>query len=119
MEEKSLGERIRELRDKKDLSLRELGKKLNHAKPISAAFLSDVELGRRFPTDELLAQMASALDTTLEDLKKYDTRVPVNELKKLASDDPVYGLALRRVIDQQVSAEELMKLLDKAKGKGK
>lgn len=116
MEKKTLGERIRELRDQLDLSLREFGKQLNDT---SAAFLSDVELGRRFPTDKLLADMARVLKTTVADLKTYDTRVPVDALKKLASEDPAFGLALRRVVDQHVSAEELMKLLDKAKGKGK
>lgn len=39
---KTLGQRIRELRETKDLSLREFAKQLGD---LSAAFLSDVELG--------------------------------------------------------------------------
>ena len=42
---KTLGERIRELREERDLSLRELAGKIG----VSAAFMSDVELNRRYP----------------------------------------------------------------------
>lgn len=115
----TLGEKIRELREKKDMSLREFGRRLNNQAPTSAAFLSDVELGRRFPTDKLLAIIADVLGTTFEELKQLDARVPVNELKKLAHQEPAFGLALRRVVDEQISAEELNSLLNKVKSKGK
>src|SRR5271166_3501441 len=42
---RALGQRIHELRDKADLSLRGSAKKIG----ISSPFLSDIELGRRFP----------------------------------------------------------------------
>ncbi len=115
METKTLGQRIRELREKIDLSLRELAKKLN----VSAPFLSDIELGRRYPSDKVLGDLARALETTVEDLRKYDTRAPISDLKRLASSNPAYGIAFRRVIDKRVSAEELMKLADKKAGRGK
>jgi transcriptional regulator with XRE-family HTH domain len=101
-----LGERIRELRDKKDLSLRELAKTLN----ISAAFLSDIELGRRFPSDKVLAGMAKALETTVEDLRTYDTRVPVEDIKRRANSDPMLGMFLRKVIDKKISAKRLLEV---------
>lgn len=104
---KTLGQRIRELRDKEDLSLRELAKKLGG---LSAAFLSDIELGRRHPSEKVLADLARVLKTTVEDLQDYDTRPPVEEIKRLASADPAFGLALRKVVDKGVSPEELMKL---------
>ncbi len=59
----TLGERIRELRAAKDLSLREFAKKLGG---MSAAFLSDVELGRLHPSDKVLERMAKVLGTTVE-----------------------------------------------------
>ncbi|MGH9962328.1 MAG: helix-turn-helix domain-containing protein, partial [Pyrinomonadaceae bacterium] len=62
---KTLGQRIRELRDAKELSLRELAKKLE----ISAPFLSDIELGRRYPSDEVLASLARKLGVGLEGLR--------------------------------------------------
>lgn len=107
---KTLGQRIRELREAKDFSLREFAKKLGG---LSAAFLSDVELGRRHPSDKVLADMARVLGTTVEDLRRHDTRPPVEDLKRLATSDPAYGLAFRKVIDKKVSAEDLMKLADK------
>src|SRR5579862_9643807 len=108
---KTLGQRIRELREHKDLSLREFVHELGD---LSAAFVSDVELGRRFPSDKVLAKMAPTLGTTIADLKSYDTRPPVDELKRLSASDPTYGLALRKVVEKRLSAEELMKLVDKA-----
>ena len=54
---KTLGEKIRELREERDLSLRELAKKLN----LSAAFLSDIELGRRNPSDKVLSDLAKLI----------------------------------------------------------
>jgi transcriptional regulator with XRE-family HTH domain len=119
MATRTLGERIRELREKLDLSLRELGQKLadKDGKPKSAAFLSDVELGRRYPSPELLAEMARALRTTLEDLKSYDSRAPVEELKRLAIENPAYGMALRQVIDKNLSAEDLMGLVNRTEKK--
>jgi transcriptional regulator with XRE-family HTH domain len=110
---KSLGERIRELRDEKDLSLRELCKK---AGGISPAFLSDIELGRRHPSDQVLTAIAKALKTTFEDLKKHDTRPALEEMKRRAMQDPKLGFAFRRILDENVSSDELLKLAnDKAK----
>ena len=106
MTAKTLGERIRELREERDISLREMGRRLGRG---SAAFLSDVELGRRYPSDALLIEIARVLKTSIEDLKSYDTRLPVQELKRLARHNPAYGLALRKIIDKGISAEELMK----------
>ena len=103
---KTLGERIRELREEKDFSLRELSRRVGEA---SAAFLSDVELGRRFPSDKTLTNLAAALGTTVEDLQHYDVRPPVEELKRLANANPSLGFAFRRMAE--LSPEELMKLL--------
>lgn len=101
---KTIGERIRELRGDKDLSLRELATKIG----VSAAFLSDVELGRRYPSDKHLEKLALALETTLEELQQFDTRPPVQEFRKLAHADPAYGFAFRRMIDENVSSKEIL-----------
>src|SRR2546425_9274990 len=102
---KSLGQRIRELRREADLSLREFAKKLG----VSAAFLSDVELGRRYPSDSKLAKIAHILDISFAELQAYDTRPPVDELRRLSAVDPTYGLALRTVIDRKISSADLLK----------
>ena len=103
---KTLGERIRELRDARDLSLREFGKKLGD---LTAAFLSDVELGRRHPSPKVLSDMARALGTTLEDLESYDVRPVVEGVKRLMAQNPAYGFAFRKVLDKKISPEELLK----------
>jgi transcriptional regulator with XRE-family HTH domain len=77
MIELSLGQRLRELRDKADLSLRELAKRIG----VTSPFLSDIELGRRFPSEQILAKLAGALNVSLEDLKQYDNRGPIADLK--------------------------------------
>ena len=110
---KSLGERIRELRDEMDLSLRELCMK---AGDISPAFLSDIELGRRHPSDQVLRAIAKALGSTVEELKAYDNRPAVEEIKRRAMQDPKLGFAFRRILDENISSDELLKLAnDKAK----
>jgi transcriptional regulator with XRE-family HTH domain len=106
---KTLGEHIRELREHKDMSLRELAKKLG----VSPAFLSDIELGRRFPSDEVLARIGKLLGESVEDLNAYDTRPPVEALKRLAAANPLMGVALRRVVGQKVSASDLIDFLNR------
>src|ERR1051325_1262310 len=104
--QKTLGQRIRELREALDLSLREFAKLVN----ISAAHQSDIELSRRFPSDELLKKMAKELKTSVEDLRSYDSRPPVEDLRRRLDGDPAYGFALRQVIDNpNIKAKDLLK----------
>jgi transcriptional regulator with XRE-family HTH domain len=92
----TMGQRLRELRERAGLSLREVAK----AAKISAPFLSDVELGRRFPTNETLALIARKLRTPAEDLKKHDHRFALAELKRLAESSPSLAAAVRSLVDQ-------------------
>lgn len=108
---KSLGTRIRELREERDLSLREFAKKLDN---ISPAHVSDIELGRRFPSDELLVKMAKILAVPLSELKRLDLRPRMEELKRLVESNPVYGVALRKLADKEISPEDLLKLIKKS-----
>jgi transcriptional regulator with XRE-family HTH domain len=104
---KTLGERIRELRDKQDMALRELARKLGDVSP---AHVSDIENNRRNPSEDLLRKMAHVLGVPFEELQKLDTRVPVEELKEATRRDPALGFALRTLADHKVSAEDLLKL---------
>jgi transcriptional regulator with XRE-family HTH domain len=103
-----LGQRIRELREARDSSLRELAKKLG----VSAAFLSDIELGRRYPSEQNLKDLAHILGVSFDDLKTHDTRPPLEEVKRATEKDPRFALAFRRVIDSKISPEELIKFLE-------
>ena len=114
MIEISLGQRLRELRDKADLSLRELAKKIG----ISSPFLSDIELGRRFPSEEILGKLARALNVSLEDLKQYDNREPIADLKRLMDSNPKLGFAFRTAMEKvksgELTADELIARLTKS-----
>ncbi len=110
----TLGQQIRKLRDARDLSLRELASKLG----CSAPFLSDIELGRRYPSEKVLKEIARILGIELEKLKAHDTRPPVEEMKRRIAHDPRYALAFRTVIDRNISAEQLLELANQ-KGKKK
>lgn len=105
---KTLGQRIRELREENSLSLRDVARSLE----VSAAFLSDVELGRRYPSDKHMLTLAKALRTSLEDLKQFDTRPPIQEFRRLTNSNPEYGFAVRRMMDQKISAKELLAFID-------
>ena len=117
MIEISLGQRIRELRDKADLSLRGLAMRIG----ISAPFLSDIELGRRFPSKEILAKLADALDVSPDELKQYDTRGPIADLKRLMDSDPKLGFAFRTVVEKikngELTSEDIIVKLSKRKSR--
>jgi transcriptional regulator with XRE-family HTH domain len=92
----TMGQRLRQMRERAGLSLRELAK----AAKISAPFLSDVELGRRFPTNETLFLIAQKLGASAEDIKKHDHRSALADLKRLAESSPSLGAALRALVDE-------------------
>jgi len=107
-----LGAYIRALRDQEDMSLRELAKAIQ----CSPAFLSDVELGRRNPTVETLEKIANRLRVSLDDLRKHDTRPPVEDIRKRTQSDPGYAYALRKVVDSGATSEELLNLVKRIEG---
>jgi transcriptional regulator with XRE-family HTH domain len=97
----TMGQRLRELRESAGLSLRQVAKAAN----ISAPFLSDVELGRRFPTNETLVLIAQKLRASSEDLKKHDHRSALADLKRLAEGSPSLGAAVRVLVEQVQSGD--------------
>jgi transcriptional regulator with XRE-family HTH domain len=112
---KTFGETIRELRQARDLSLRDLAKVLD----VSAPFLSDIELGRRYPSEDVLTKLAKALRTPVEELRALDPRPPVEDLRRRGALDPQFAVALRRLVGDKVSGEALSKALEEiAKKKG-
>lgn len=103
----ALGGKLRELRKKTGISLRELARAVS----ISAPFLSDVELGRRYPSDEILTRIAKKLGTRPEELKYLDTRSAMGDLKRLAESSPRLGLVFQSVVEHvnagSLSPEEI------------
>lgn len=91
-----MGQRLRELREAAGLSLRDVAKAAN----ISAPFLSDVELGRRFPSQDTLVMIAQKLRATPDELKKHDYRSALVELKRLTEASPSLGAAVRAIVEE-------------------
>jgi transcriptional regulator with XRE-family HTH domain len=110
-----IGPYIRRRRDELDLSLREFAKKLD----CSPAFISDIELGRRHPSDKVLSEMARVLKVKVEDLRGMDVRAPIDEIKRITHDDPTFALAFRTVIDKNISANDLLEFVRKKEGEKK
>ena len=111
MDAKTLGERIRELRLSQNLSLRQLAVRVGK----SAPFISDVELGRRFPSPGVLQAIARELEVDAVDLQKHDFRESLSTLKRLSQTDARWGVALRTAADQiksgRLTPEELVRKL--------
>lgn len=110
-----IGPYIRRRRDELDMSLREFAKKLD----CSPAFISDIELGRRHPSEKVLSEMARVLKVKVEDLRGMDVRAPIDEIKRITQDDPTFALAFRTVIDNNISANELLEFVRKKEGEKK
>jgi len=104
-----IGPYIRKRRDELDLSLQEFAKKLD----CSPAFISDIELGRRHPSEEVLAEMARVLKVKAEELRAMDVRAPIDDIKRITLDDPTFALAFRGVIDKKITANELLEFVKK------
>ena len=117
-QERSFGEVLHLLREKKDVTLRELARKIN----VSAPFLSDVEKGRRAPlTAERLEAAAQALNLNKEEEQElYDAAG--RQRKTIAPDLPDYimereyvSAALRTARDLDAGEEEWRKFVEDLK----
>ena len=104
-----LGNRLRELRNAADLSLREMARQLGD---VTAAHLSDIEFGRRYPSDTLLSKLAELFEVSPDELRMLDSRPPINEIKRAARQDPQYGFAFRQLMDRNLTAQELLALIE-------
>ena len=73
-----------------------------------AALMSDVEHGRRFPSEPMLEEMARLLKLDVAELKQHDQRAPLDEIKRMTERDPGYAFAFRTLVDQKLTPEELI-----------
>ena len=93
----TLGERIRQLRLEKKLSMRALALKAGIK---SVAFIADIEKGYRKPAPENLERLAQALETPLEELRELDDRAPVREIRRLVEENPEWAMAFRKMVKE-------------------
>lgn len=117
-EEKTFGKYLLQLRESKDVTLRELARKIG----VSAAFLSDVEKDRRAPlTAERLEMVSSALNLTSEEKAKlYDAAG--KQRGTIAPDLPEYikshnyvSVALRTARDLDAGEKEWNEFVENLK----
>ena len=118
---------IRDLRMKKRIALRKFAEKLtqlaqsnenpefNKPSSYSAGFLSDIENGRRYPSEQVLEYIANILNVSVEELKANDHRMPTEELQRLHAVNPLFGFAFRRAVNfinsEKLSPEEMLQRL--------
>jgi hypothetical protein len=65
-----------------------------------------------------LAKLARALNVPLEDLKQYDNREPIADLKRLMDSNPKLGFAFRTAVEKiksgELTAEDIIARLGKS-----
>lgn len=107
MPAKTLGQFIRSKRDELDMSLRELARQLD----ITPPFLSDIELGKRYPSEPVMAKLAGFFKIPVDTLKMFDHRESLSDLKRLLEQNSNLNVAFRTAIgdvkDGTISPEQL------------
>lgn len=112
MPAKSLGEFIRAKRDEADLSLRELARRLE----ITPPYLSDIELGKRYPSEPLMIKLAEFFRISVDALKLFDHRESLSDLKRMLEQNANLNVAFRTAIEEvkdgTLSPEQLAKRIN-------
>lgn len=91
MEDASLGERLRQLRQEAGLSLRDLARRVG----VTFPHLSKVEAGRERPSADLLTKVAAALDADPDELLLLAGRLP-EDVAQIVADKPEIALQFLR-----------------------
>ena len=102
-----VGHHLRRLRQRRKLSLRRVA---TLAK-ITAPYLSDIELGRRHPSPRVLDNLAKVLHTPVDELRQNDPKAIVQEVERKIMIDPRWAAALRRLLNECDSADDLLRKL--------
>jgi transcriptional regulator with XRE-family HTH domain len=105
----TLGAFVQRKRDELDMSLREFARQIGYTAP----FVSDIERGRRHPSDEVVAEIARVLRVPIDELRKRDARAPIDDIKRVTQSDPRFAMAFRTVIDKNISADQLLQWAQK------
>ena len=93
MQTLSLGDKVRQLRNKMGISMRELARRTG----ISSSYMAEIEAGRRYPKEAFLAAIAKEFGVNVVELGDLDTRSSLEDLKRLVDRDPAWGTAFRRI----------------------
>lgn len=91
-----IGEKIKNERIKKKISLREFSRKLG----ISAAYLVDIEKGRRLPNHELLQKIADDLEISVSTLNRNNLEMP-KHVRNWIEKHPLFSRLFKFVLKQK------------------
>ena len=112
METTGLGERIRKLRKEKEISLRELARRVG----ISPSFLCEIENGKNFPSPDTLKILASRLTVSVVSLRELDVRSQLAGVKRLIEKDPMWGTVFQKLANAgengTISPQQMLKNLE-------
>lgn len=109
MDEDTLGNTIRRARTAKGAGLRELARDLT----ITPSYLSDIENDRRVPAEEVLRQIAAALDLSLDNLMGLAGRFG-EQAERYLRREPNAARLFRRISEANLPPEDIQQLLDRA-----
>ena len=118
-----LGAFLREKGQNKGLSVRKVCEAINAdannipTEMVSPAHLSDIETGRRAPSDRALKNICAVLEIAEEEIAQHDMRVPAQEIRDLATANQLYGKAFRRIVSgiqkNNISADDLLARIER------
>jgi transcriptional regulator with XRE-family HTH domain len=101
----TLGATLTDARVSKDLSLRELARKLD----LAPSYVSDVEMDKRTPSEEVLRRWAKLLALDVDRLLALAGRMPA-ETERYLRREPAAGALFRRLSKENLSEEQLRQL---------
>ena len=119
----SYGELVRQARDAKNISAKQLSEKLN----VSAPFITDIEKNRRLPSLQNQNKIKKLLvseqfpETLFDDLAaadNEDTRIVAEDIAKLKRNKPEVRALLRTLNKKKLSTSQIKKLTASIGGNG-
>ncbi|MBC9786580.1 helix-turn-helix domain-containing protein [Heliobacterium chlorum] len=103
-----VGEYLRGLREKHELTLTELGKKVG----VSAAYLSELERGFKTPSDKLIMELAVLYEIDIEDLFNRFGKISATATTVLEKNPGIQKTLATISRDPRLSEEEKQDLYD-------
>ena len=103
---KTCGELIREARQSQGYSVRFVAREVD----LAASYLSDIELGRRLPSEKVIHQLCSLLGMDFDVLMQKAGRIGEDAETYLKS-SALVGRLLRQMAQEQVNEDGLRLLL--------
>ena len=114
MQERTLGEIIREGRLAQKLGLRELARELG----ITPSYLSDIENDRRVPSEDVLRKLAARLNLDVDHLLALAGRFG-DDAERYMKRNPSVGVLFRRISENKLKEDDIQKLVDQVEKLGK